>query len=325
MPILGFCYCDFVQNGSLFRFLSVVLVQRATLCIVFVRICCRINDIDCNFHFFFASIWIGYYNRSCGFSRCIRVHWCLPIIRCSFRKIVFVLDSGFCAWVFAFIDIHLLSFRNIGILCFPVSDRYGSIFLGSVCVGYFHGHGLVCTICSRSRNLTFDRFGFHFLCWCRSLLPILGFCYCDFVQNCSLFRFLSVVLVQRTTLYIVFVRIWCSECKWVSHNGIVCIWTICNQNNLCTIWHYVCVNIQREISGYQILIWNLDCTIFISGVCFRIFIIALKLDDYISSIFICDLDQSCRVCWISNQCLWNSSFDRCLFSGIECCRCSSWF
>ena len=248
MAILGFCDCDFVQNCSLFRFLSVVLIQCATFGIVFVRICCRINDIDGNFDFFRCSIWIGYYNRSCGFSRCIRVHWCLPIIRCSLRKIVFVLDSGFCAWVFAFIDIHLLSFRSIGILCFSVIDRYGSIFLGSVCVGYFHCYGLVCTICSRSRDLAFDGFGFHFSFRCRSICSFL--CHCDFVKDCFLFGFLSVILIQRAAFGIVFVLVWCSECKWVPHNGIVCIWTICNQNNLCTIRHYVCVNIQREISGY---------------------------------------------------------------------------
>ena len=301
--ICCYCCCNFVCSCSL----AIWLIHSAALCCIFLGICTSIYHIYFYFHFIFGSVRISNYNGSCGFSRCTGVYRSFPVIRCALRQVIFVLDTCFCIRLTSFIDRYLLTYRCIFVFCFSVGNGNCGFFFASICIGDFYCYCLVRTICTWLRNGSFDCLLLYFVCRNRNFLTTFGFRHSNCIQNCLFLSFCSVILVDGAPVCIVFIFIRYAKRKRITHNGMLPIWTIGNQNYFCAVRYCICTNINREITGDEVGKRNGRCTI--HGICIGIgsFIICLQFHRHVACGSIRNLKQFTCIGRICNQRLRNST------------------
>ena len=119
--------------------------------------------------------------------------------------------------------------------------------------------------------------------------------------------FCSVILVDGAPVCIVFIFIRYAKRKRITHNGMLPIWTIGNQNYFCAVRYCICTNINREITGDEVGKRNGRCTI--HGICIGIgsFIICLQFHRHVACGSIRNLKQFTCIGRICNQRLRNST------------------
>ncbi len=301
--ICCYCCCNFVCSCSL----AIWLIHSAALCCIFLGICTSIYHIYFYFHFIFGSVRISNYNGSCGFSRCTGVYRSFPVICCALRQVIFILDTCFCIWLTSFIDRYLLTYQCIFVFCFSVGNGNCGFFFASICIGDFYCYCLVRTVRTWLRNGSFNCLLLYFVCRNRNFLTTFGFRHSNCIQNCLFLSFCSVILVDSAPVCIVFIFIRYAKRKRITHNGMLPIWTIGNQNYFCAVRYCICTNINREITGDEVGKRNGRCTI--HGICIGIgsFIICLQFHRHVACGSIRNLKQFTCIGRICNQRLRNST------------------